>query len=433
MVLTRNMDTALAPWRETALISAFGMVLLLAILGAAVYLVAKADKRNAEVQRALQAQRSRASRLESLGTLAGGIAHDFNNILAAILGFGEMARDAASPDSNQARHLDKVLQATSRGKALAERILTFSRGGAHSLTVFEFEPVIREVLNLLSASLPPNVILTHRFEASAARLRGDPTQAFEAVMNLCTNAIHAMANTGGTLDVRFERRRVATPKILSHSQLAAGDYLLLSVSDQGIGITSDMMEHLFEPFFTSRNTQSGNGFGLAIVHSVVVEFGGAVDVQSTPGLGACFNLYFPESAEKSSATQSSIEVVPVGTGQRILVVDDEPDLVALAEETLKGLGYRSVGYDNPERALRALHDDPTGFDAVITDEVMPNLSGTQLTEALRAVAPRLPVLLISGYGGASLAVRAEAAGINTVLSKPLRRAELARALSTFFH
>jgi CheY-like chemotaxis protein len=315
-----------------------------------------------------------------------------------------------------------------RGKALAERILSFSRGGARASTVFELAPVVEQVLALLAASLPPGVVLERGLDAPGARLRGDSTQVFEAVMNLCTNAMQAMAN-GGMLGVRLVRERVATPRLLSHAQLAAGDYLVLSVSDQGSGITPEVMERLFEPFFTTRSAQAGSGLGLAVVHGVMAELGAAIDVQSTPGRGARFTLYLPESSDALDSPPSLSKVAPSGAGQQILVVDDEAALVTMLKEMLIDLGYHPVGFAEAAAALEALRETPQRFAAVITDEVMPGLSGTQLTAALRLFDARLPVLLISGYGGAALAARAASAGVTRVLAKPLQRAELARALA----
>jgi signal transduction histidine kinase len=428
MMLTRNVEAVLVAWREAAQLTATAMALLLAIMAVSVYLVQRANRHRAEAQHALQAQLSRASKLESLGTLAGGVAHDFNNVLAGIVGFGEMAQDAAPEGSDQARHLEMVLQAALRGKSLVERILTFSRGGARLSTVFELEPIVEEVLSLLAASLRPGVVLERRLEGHGAQLRGDPTQAFEAVMNLCTNAMQAMPD-GGMLSVQLERRHVAAVRVLSHSQVAPGDYVALIVTDEGTGITPEVMERLFEPFFTTRAASAGTGLGLAVVHGVVAEFAGAIDVQSTPGRGARFTLYFPECADVVGPAVSLPPLAPSGAGQTLLVVDDEPLLVSLTEQMLKGLGYEPVGYHDPVMALEALRAAPQRFAAVITDEVMPGLSGTRLTEALRQHAPHLPVLLISGYGGALLASRAATAGVTRVLTKPLRRADLARALA----
>ena len=428
VVLSRDRDAALAAWREAAQVSAAAMALLLALMALSVTLVVRAERYSGQAQRALQVQLARASKLESLGTLAGGVAHDFNNVLAGIVGFAEMAQDAAPAGSDQARHLERVLQAALRGKALVERILAFSRGGARASSVFELGPVVEEVLTLLAASLRPGVILERGLEAHGAHLRGDPTQVFEAVMNLCTNAMQAMPS-GGMLSVQLERRHVTQSQVLSHSRLEAGDFVGLTVLDQGSGITPDVMEHLFEPFFTTRSAQSGTGLGLAVVHGVVAEFGGAIDVQSTPGHGARFTLYFPETKDAIAPAGPPEKPTPGGAGQTLLVVDDEPALVALAEEMLAGLGYAPVGFTDPVAALQALRDAPQRFAALITDEVMPGLTGTQLTHALREQAPQLPVLLISGYGGALLASRAAVAGVTRVLAKPLQRTELARALA----
>jgi signal transduction histidine kinase len=428
VVVSRDLAAALVSWRQAAEVAGTSLALLLLMMTAAVYFVQRADRRRSEAQRALQDQLTRASKLESLGTLAGGVAHDFNNVLAGIVGFGEMAQDAAVPGSAQARHLDKLLQAALRGKALVERILAFSRGGARTSTVFELEPVVEEVLTLLSASLRPGIVLERALDAPGACLRGDATQAFEAVMNLCTNATQAMPG-GGMLSVHLQRLHVAQARVLSHTQLAAGDYLTLAVTDQGGGITPEVMERLFEPFFTTRAAQAGTGLGLAVVFGVVAELGGAIDVKSGPAGGACFTLYLPECKDGADKPVAGAETALAGAGQRLLVVDDEPGLVALAEEMLRGLGYIPAGYTEPAAALQALIDDPQGFAAVITDEVMPQLSGTQLTSALRRQLPHLPVLMISGYGGALLAQRAAAAGVTRLLTKPLQRAELAHALA----
>ena len=431
VVVSRDLRAVLAGWRGAAQLTVLTFVLLLLIMSVSLHFVLRSGRRRAEAQRALQAQLSRASKLESLGTLAGGVAHDFNNVLAGIVGFGEMAQDAAVPGSAQARHLDRMLQAALRGKTLVERILAFSRGGARESTVFALAPIVDEALALLSASLRPGLVLERSLAAADGRLRGDPTQAFEAVMNLCTNALQAMQDkpAGGRLSVQLSRVAVRATRVLSHSQLPAGHYLALRVADQGSGITPEVMEHLFEPFFTTRSAVSGTGLGLAVVHGVVAEFGGAIDVQSTSGQGACFTLYLPECLDPIVATAPPTGAAPRGAGQRLLVIDDEPALVALALEMLRGLGYDPIGFSEPGAALQALRDDPQRFAAVISDEMMPGLSGTQLTLALRRHAPRLPVLLVTGYGGALLAGRASAAGVTRVLAKPLQRAELANALA----
>ena len=432
IMVSRDLKAVLREFNGVVVLTAIGLVLFLLIMVVSLQLVLRAERRSVVAQQALQAQLSRANKLQSLGTLAGGVAHDFNNVLAAIVGFGEMAQDAAPSGSDQARQIDRVLQAAQRGKALIERILAFSRGGAHVSLVFELEPVLVEVLDLLAATLRANVVLERQLDAPETRLRGDPTQTFEAVMNLCTNAMQAMPS-GGMLSVRLEHQTMLEPRVLSHSQLGVGRYAVLTVSDQGQGITAEVMEHLFEPFFTTRSAESGTGLGLAVVHGVVTEFWGAIDVHSQVGKGSTFTLYFPECTAPLDPALMPALPAPAGRGQTVLVLDDEPTLVALMEEMLTGLGYQAVGYSDPIDALQVLIDNPQQFAAVITDEVMPGLTGTQLTQkliqAFGSQGPHLPVLLVSGYGGALLAQRAVDAGVSRVLAKPLRRADLANALA----
>lgn len=383
---------------------------------------------SAHTQR-LEAQLARARKLEALGTLAGGVAHDFNNLLAAVVGYGEMARDAATPGSAQARHLDQVLQAASRGQAVVERILAFSRASVRPRQVVPVQPVIEQVLDLLGATLPAAVQVERHFTAQPLCVQGDATQLFEAVMNLCSNAAQAMQGEG-RLTVSIEPHEATAPRWLSHGELPAGAYVKLSVEDTGEGIAPELMDRLFEPFFSTRRGGTGTGLGLAVVQGVIEEWGGAIDVASQPGQGSRFSLYLPRTeAQPVSDETAAAGEAPLGEGQRILLVDDEQALVELNEELLAQLGYEPVGFTAPQAAWAALQADPQGFDLVITDEIMPGLSGTQLAEQVRALRPDLPVLLLSGYGGPQLEARAREAGVHRLLAKPLQREALARALA----
>lgn len=429
VVLTRDLHATLAGWRRAAWTTALGWALLTVLLLLAVARVQRASERQAQAQQALQAQRGRASRLESLGSLAGGVAHDFNNVLAALLGHAEIARDRATADSEVARRLDLVLQAGERAKALVERILSFGRGGAQASEVFALTPVVEQVLQLMAASLPPGVVIEPQLGAPHGRLRGDPTQAFEAVMNLCTNALQAMPH-GGRLRITLTFEQVGQPRVLSHSQIARGDYLVLSVADTGEGIDAQALEHLFEPFFTTRAAQRGTGLGLAVVHGVVAELRGGIDVQSQRGAGARFSLFLPASHEPLPvAAEGAAGPGPTAPDLPVLVLDDDASLVELTCEMLSGLGYASEGCTDPADALRRLTAQPLRHALLITDEVMPGLTGTALAGALRTAGVAVPVVLVSGYGGAQLAERAHHAGIIRVLAKPLRRAELERVLA----
>jgi signal transduction histidine kinase len=327
VVVSRDLQAMLASWREAARLTAATLALLLLVMAVAVQVVLRANQRRADAQQALEAQLARAGKLEALGTLAGGVAHDFNNVLSGIVGFGEMARERAQPGSEQARHLDRLLQAAARGKALVGRILAFGRGGVRASTVFEPEPVIEEVLALLVASLRPGIVVERRLEAQGARVQGDSTHLFEAAMNLCTNALQAMPR-GGVLSVELTCMSVRDARVLSHSQLQPGRYVALVVRDQGTGIDAVVMDRLFEPFFTTRRAQSGTGLGLAVVHGAVAEFGGAIDVRSVPGKGATFTLYLPASEAEAVDAATAPERASAGHGQRVPLVRDEPERMA---------------------------------------------------------------------------------------------------------
>jgi len=312
-----------------------------------------------------------------------------------------------------------------------ERILAFSRSGVRPATLFAPQPVVEQVLGLLAATLPAGVRIERRLDAADARLRGDSTGLFEAVMNLCTNALQSMHGSG-VLSVELQRTSFTAPHATSHGSVPTGTVLRLSVADTGDGIVPEVMARLFDPFFTTRG-QQGTGLGLAVVHGVVEALGGAIDVSSRPGEGSRFTLFLPlATAADGAAAPEAVDdgtALPRGRGESVLLVDDEPALVELAEELLAALGYEPVGLTDPVRALAEVRADPQRFDLVITDEVMPGLAGTALAAQLHALRPALPVLLLSGYGGPQLARRAAEAGIRQVLAKPLQQDELARALA----
>lgn len=427
IVLHRDGGTTPAAWRATVSGTAAGLAALLIAMTLAIRHVNRLERRLLAAERALRRRLARDGKLESLGRLAGGVAHDFNNVLAAILGYGEMARDAAAPRSDQARHLDSVIHAALRGKALAERILAFSRGVVPPTSVFELGPIVEQSLSLLAGSFDHGVTLERQLDEPSARVRGDPTLAFEATLNLCANALQAMAGRGGKLTVRLSPVHVPGPRVLSHGQVAGGDYIVLTVADEGPGIGREAMERLFEPFFTTREA-TGTGLGLAVVQGAVAELGGAIDVRSAPGRGSQFSLYFPQCSDAVSPLEASPRDPPRGRGQRIMVIDDEPALVALLNESLAGLGYMPLGYSDPKVALDDFNREPWCYAAVVIDEVMPQLSGTALLAELRKRAPDVPALLVSGDGGALLARTAES-DVTRVLRKPLERAALAQALS----
>jgi signal transduction histidine kinase/ActR/RegA family two-component response regulator len=432
VVLGRDLDAALADWTALAgVIAAFAASALLVTT-----LLSLRHAREAALRRASQAawaaeqeRTLRARKLEALGTLAGGVAHDFNNVLAAVIGWSELARGQAAEGSTQARQLDQVLQAGQRGKAMVERILSFGRGTPRRHDTLALQPVIEETLRMLEGTLAPQIRLVRELHAPLAAIDGDATLIHEAAMNLCTNAVQAMPD-GGTLTVSLGVQTLDRPHPLHASTLAPGRHACLSVRDSGPGIAPEVMARLFEPFFTTRSALRGTGLGLAVVHGVMADLGGAIDVRSRPGEGATFSLYFPcVDALPATPAVAPPPELPRGQGQRVLVVDDEPALVELAEEMLAELGYEPAGLSDSALALARFDAAPDRFDLVLTDELMPGLCGTDLACALRQRRPDLPIVLASGYGGPQLDARAAAAGITVRVAKPLTRAELARAVA----
>ena len=384
-----------------------------------------------------------AQRLESMGTFAGGIAHDFNNILGAILGFGEIALGAAPKGGPLAGDLKKILIAGERGRALVRRLLTFSRSVVGERVPVHVERVVREALDVVSAKLPPGVTVQAELHAGRAAVLGDATQVHQVVTNLATNAIHSMP-AGGTLRVELANLRFGAPRAATIGGLAAGEYVVLTVADTGAGIAPEIVERIFDPFFTTKEVGTGTGLGLSLVHGIVTEIGGGIDLVTRVGAGTTFTVYLPRSGEAAEVQGDADLELPRGEGQRVLVVDDEEPLVTVATRTLEELGYAPVGFTSSSAALAALRADPQRFDALITDERMPGVSGSALIREVRDIRSSMPVVLMSGYLGLTAGrVResgafqtpgmaqkiAAAIGADEVLQKPLSARDLAASLA----
>jgi PAS domain S-box-containing protein len=391
------------------------------------------ERKRAEAEKErLEVQLRQSQKMEAMGTLAGGIAHDFNNILGAILGYGELAQHAVTEGSEVRRFIDNVMQAGGRAKSLVDRILAFSRSGVSELVQINVQGVVEETLELLAAaSLGPGVLLEKRLAAGGAAIIGDATQLHQVAMNLLTNALQAMEN-GGLLTVVLERESVDQDLQLSHGTLPPGDYVRLCVSDTGSGIPSEVLERMFDPFFTTKGPGKGTGLGLSLVHGIVADLDGAIDVSTAVGSGTTFVIWLPCTGEAAVPTPDLFPVLPRGRGQTILIVDNEQPLVALAEETLAELGYEPIGFSSSVAALQAFRAAPQRFDAVLSDESMPELTGTELAREIAELRPDLPIVLMSGFGGAQLHERANAAGIYDLLRKPLQRRDLAECLERVF-
>ncbi len=391
-----------------------------------------AEKLRAEQERErLEAQLKQAEKMQAVGHLAGGIAHDFNNILGAILGYGELAQRRAQGDVDMKRYLDTIMGAGNRAKSLVTQILSYSRAeGVQKMPVL-VAPIAQEVCELVRGSTPLaiDVVFTNN-AGDDAMVLGDPTRLHQLLMNLCTNAIHAM-DQGGTLEVSLDAEVLDAPRKVRTGEIKAGEYLRISVRDSGHGIAPEVIDRIFEPFFTTKPAGRGTGLGLALVHSVVSEHKGFIEVKSELGKGTTFTVWIPATHAAEGVGEEEVEM-PMGAGQVILAVDDEIDVLHALEEMLAQLGYEPVGFNDSREALEAVRANPRGFDAIVSDEVMPQLVGTQLALEVHKVNPGMPIVIASGYGGAGFEARALQAGVNRVLRKPYRMSEIAEALAIFF-
>jgi PAS domain S-box-containing protein len=387
------------------------------------------ERKQADAERARLEQRLRqAEKMEAVGRLAGGIAHDFNNILGGILGYAEMLVESAESGSPQKRYAQNVLTAANRAGALVEQVLWYSRSQRGKRVPVEMDRIVAETLDLVRGSLAAGIRLETHLPAKPLFVVGDPTQLHQIMMNLCTNAIHAMGERG-TLRVTLDAEEVAEARVFAHTTLHAGPYARLTVQDTGIGMEPATLARLFEPFFTTKEVGKGTGLGLSLVYGIVTDSSGAIDVHSKPGQGSRFIIYLPRVDAPGATGDQSQAPVPRGRGERVLVVDDEAALVALASEVLKRLGYEPVAFSDGAAALAGFEASPQRFDAVIADEVMPGLTGTELARKLRERRADLPIVLVSGYIGPMMTERAHAAGVDEILKKPVQSRELAEALA----
>src|SRR5262245_50059786 len=387
------------------------------------------ERKQAEAERQRLEQRLRqAEKMEAVGRLAGGIAHDFNNILGGILGYAELLAENAPPGSPLKRYADNVLTGANRAGSLIEQILSYSRSQRGKRVPVDLRGIVAETLELVRGSLPQGIRLVTDLPAGPLHAIGDATQLHQVTMNLCTNAIHAMGQSG-TLRVRLGPADEPTERVLDHSVLHAGTYASLAVEDTGSGMDEATRARIFEPFFTTKEVGRGTGLGLSLVYGIVTDSGGGIDVASAPGSGSRFTIYLPRVEGPVAAADDPAAPIQRGNGERVLVVDDEEALVAVTSEALARIGYAPVGCADGAAALAAFDDSSARIDAVIADEVMPGLTGTQLAEVLRKRRPDLPIVLMSGYTGPMLAERALGAGINEILRKPVQSREIAGALA----
>jgi len=384
-------------------------------------------RKRAEAERlGLEERLRQAQKMEAIGTLAGGIAHDFNNILAAIIGFGELAKMESSASPETTASINEILKASFRARDLVRQILTFSRQTEAEFIPIQAHLIVKEAVKLLRASLPSTINVKQNMACQAA-VMGDPTQIHQVVMNLCTNAYHAMRENGGNLEVSLSETLVDESFQPELKDLDPGRYLKLSVQDTGHGIEPGCMHRIFDPYFTTKEKAKGTGLGLAVVHGIVKSHHGAVTVSSRLGVGTTFDVYFPILIDAVAKPQPEKEAAAGGL-ERILFVDDEPAIEALGKRLLGSLGYDVVTCGNAADALDLFRSNPDGFDIVITDMTMPEMTGDRMAVEMMRIRSDLPVIVCTGFNELLSTERVQEVGIQALLMKPFLKNEAAKII-----
>jgi PAS domain S-box-containing protein len=375
----------------------------------------------------LQTQLIQAQKMETVGTLAGGIAHDFNNLLTPILGFAEIGRNEVPPESTLAAYLDRILEGGTRARDLVQQILTFSRHAEPHRQAVRIDLIVDEAARFLRASLPAHIEIRRFSSGGPWTIFGDASQIHQVVMNLGTNAYQAMEETGGILELGLEAFRTDAEWLREHPEMGKGEYVALTVRDDGQGMDPMVAKRIFEPFFTTKEVGRGTGLGLSVVHGIVRDHGGSISVSSEPGRGAEFRVLFPRCQESVDKSISRLRLEPA-SGQSVLFVDDEESVVLLGTQILEGFGYRVTTVTSSDRALDVFRESPEIFDVVVTDLMLPGMKGCRLAEELRHIRPDLPIVLLTGNVGAISRLAEPNCGIEEILGKPFAAADLDRAV-----
>ncbi len=372
----------------------------------------------------LQTQLQQAQKMEAIGTLAGGIAHDFNNILAAILGYNELALLDIETVNPAHMNLQEAVKAIHRGKDLVKRILAFSRQDEQRKKAADISDVVGETLKMLRALIPASIEMQTRIDADVGTVEVDQTQIHQVLLNLCTNAAHAIGEARGLIQVLLERQVLTTSPERIHSELTPGIYACLTVTDTGGGIPSDLLGKIFEPYYTTKDSGQGTGIGLAVVHGIIRNHGGVVTAASQVGEGSTFQVYLPIVRGTIQPEARDRAEKPTGS-ESILLVDDEQALQDIGEQMLRHLGYRVIAAGGSLEALELFRRSPEAFDLVITDMTMPHMTGEELARQLLAIRADLPIILCTGYSEKITPENARQMGIRDYLLKPLTIGQLA--------
>ncbi|MBU4427119.1 MAG: PAS domain S-box protein [Desulfobacterales bacterium] len=378
-------------------------------------------------QTRLEIQLRQAQKMEAIGTLAGGIAHDFNNILSAIMGYTELSMLEIPDQSFIVDNLNEILKASHRAKDMVRQILAFSRQDKQERIPIQLIPIVKEALKMLRGSLPTTIEISQHIDNGKGIVEADVTQIHQVLMNLSTNAAHTMREKGGILDISLTDVDVTVGEAARHADLRQGPYVRLTVSDTGEGIAKEVMERIFEPYFTTKEKGVGTGMGLAVVHGIVKDHRGAITLESKPGKGSTFNVYIPRIEKGVTPEHEATEIFPTGR-ERILFVDDEQVLVEIGKQMLERLGYEVTTRTSSIEALELFRVKPYQFDLVITDMTMPNMTGDKLAKEIMGIRADIPIVLCTGYSERIGRESAEKMGIRGFVMKPLSMNGLANAI-----
>jgi signal transduction histidine kinase/ActR/RegA family two-component response regulator/HAMP domain-containing protein len=386
------------------------------------------DLKNMENERtAVEEKLRQKHKIEAIGTLAGGIAHDFNNILSIIIGNAELASEDIENGESAHESLQEIMTASQRAKELVTQLLSFSRKTEHKKISLEPGPIVKETLKLLRASLPTSIAIESDVSDRVAAIKADPTQIHQILINLCTNAAHAMEQNGGILQVTLSNRELDRQSALAFHDLSPGFYVQLSVIDSGHGIDSQTKERVFDPYFTTKGVGKGTGMGMAVVHGIVKSHHGEIVIQSEPNQGTRVDILFPVTDEPPVTRTDDSQTVPGGS-ESIMLVDDENSILNMGRAILGRLGYRVTTFADPFQALDSVSSDPERFDLVITDMTMPRLDGDRLIQEIHNIVPHMPVILCSGYSKKMTPEKAIAIGAQRYLEKPINKHVLAHSV-----
>jgi CheY-like chemotaxis protein/two-component sensor histidine kinase len=364
--------------------------------------------------------------MEAIGTLAGGIAHDFNNILSAVIGYTELLQLSLAPTSEEHDYALQIKQAGNRAKDLVQQILTFSRQTEQELKPVEVSIIVKEVIKLLRSSLPTTIEIKHHIEGNSL-IMGDPTQLHQILMNLCTNAGHAMQEKGGLLSIELKSIDLKEDLLSDQVKLTPGSYIQLAVSDTGHGIPTEYIDRIFDPFFSTKERGEGTGMGLSVVHGIVQSYNGAIYVYSEERKGSTFKVFLPAIERRTEPEKRQSDDIPKGSGH-VLFVDDEPTLVKMSTSQLEALGYTVSSRTDSLEALALFKRYPDRFDLVVTDMTMPKMTGDELAREIKQIRHDIPVILCTGFSSKITSDNAPQFDIDAFLMKPIIIQDMAKVV-----